>query len=66
MADSPEARRFAQAVAMADEGIELMRSNLRRRHPDETDQEIDERLEAWLIDRPLDAPGHVVAGFVTS
>lgn len=47
---------------MADEGIELMRQNLRRRHPSETDEEIDERLDAWLIDRPLDAPGRVVAG----
>ncbi len=47
---------------MAEEGIEMMRSNLRRRHPDETDQEIDGRLEGWLIDRPLDAPGHVVIG----
>jgi hypothetical protein len=61
MVDSPEARRFAQAVEMADQGIELMRQNLRRRHPEETDREIDERLEAWLVDRPLDAPGRVVA-----
>jgi hypothetical protein len=62
MLNSPEARRFAQAVRMADEGIELMRQNLRRRHPEETDRQIDERLEAWLVDRPLDAPGQVVAG----
>ena len=62
MVDSPEARRFAQAVQMADEGIELMRQNLRRRHPDETAPQIDERLEAWLSDRPLDAPGRVIAG----
>lgn len=47
---------------MADEGIELMRQNLRRRHPDETGPQIDERLEAWLVDRPLDAPGRVIAG----
>ena len=60
MANTPEARRFAQAVQMADEGIELMRQNLRRRHPDETDRQIDERLDAWLVDRPLDAPGRVV------
>lgn len=58
--DSPEARRFAQALRMADEGIELMRQNLRRRHPDETDRQIDERLDAWLVDRPPDAPGRLV------
>jgi hypothetical protein len=62
MVDSPEARRFAQAVRMADQGIELMRQNFRRRHPEETDQQIDGRLEDWLADRPLDAPGQVVAG----
>ena len=59
MAGAVEARKFVETVRMADEGIELMRQNLRRRHPDESEAEIDERLEAWLLERPMDAPGRV-------
>ena len=33
-------------------GVKLMRQNLRRDYPDETEQEIDERLHAWLEHRP--------------
>lgn len=29
-------------------GIELQRTNLRRRHPDEGDAQIEERLQRWL------------------
>jgi len=43
-------------------GVVLMRQNLRRRHVEESDDEIEERLEAWLRDRPMDAPGQVVEG----
>jgi hypothetical protein len=60
--DSVEARRFAEAVKMADEGIALMRQNFCRRHPDADDAEIDRLLGEWLADRPLDAPGRVVPG----
>jgi hypothetical protein len=33
-------------------GVRLMEQNLRRRHPEAGEQEIRERLEAWLHDRP--------------
>jgi hypothetical protein len=33
-------------------GVRLMEQNLRRRHPLAGDQEIRERLEAWLHERP--------------
>lgn len=33
-------------------GIAMMRQNLVRRHPSETDPEIDARLRAWLHHRP--------------
>jgi len=55
--ETPESRRFAATVAMAREGIELMRQNLRRRHRDESEAQIDQRLDDWLLDRPPDAPG---------
>jgi hypothetical protein len=33
-------------------GLELMRQNLRRRHPNATPDEIDRLLDNWLRDRP--------------
>ncbi len=33
-------------------GIEVMRANLRRRHPEETDAGIEARLAAWMVSRP--------------
>jgi len=33
-------------------GVELMRQNLRRRHPVESDLEIEARLVEWLRTRP--------------
>lgn len=42
-------------------GEDLMRQNLRRRHPGETPEQIEERLIAWLSVRPGatlgDSPG---------
>ena len=35
----------------------LQRQNIRRRHPDASEAEIDRRFEEWLCDRPLDGPG---------
>jgi hypothetical protein len=40
-----------------DYGVATMRQRFRRDHPDESDDEIDERLRSWLQDRPMDAPG---------
>jgi hypothetical protein len=31
---------------------EIMRQNLRRRHPDSSAEEIERLLEAWLMSRP--------------
>ncbi|MEX1364386.1 MAG: hypothetical protein AB1Z98_14765 [Nannocystaceae bacterium] len=39
-------------VQLADLAVRVMRQNLRRRHPDESDQEIEERLRAWVRARP--------------
>lgn len=53
------ASRFRAALTMADKGVALMRQNLRRRQPDASDEEIDDRLRSWLAGRPMDAPGIV-------
>ena len=50
---SPEAcaRRLRTALDLADSGILLRRQQLRRAHPDASDDEINERLNAWLKKR---------------
>jgi len=59
--DTPEVRRFRATVRLAAEGMALMRQNLRRRFPDESEAQIDGRLTDWLDDRPMDTPGPIVA-----
>ena len=46
------AERLRTTFRLHDEGVGLMRQNLRRRHPQETEQEIERRLRAWLSERP--------------
>ncbi len=44
--------RFRQAIEMVDSGHEMMRLNLKREFPTESDEQIDARLLAWLHERP--------------
>jgi hypothetical protein len=55
------AARLRLASAMQREGNALMRENLRRRHPDASEAELDALFERWLLDRPPDAPGRRVS-----
>lgn len=59
MAETAEARRLGEAIRMSEQGIELMRQNLRRRHPEADEAQIEHLLAEWCVDRPLDAPGTV-------
>ena len=53
--------RLRLAFDLYEAGEDLMRQNLRRRHPGETAEQIEERLITWLTTRPGaehgDAPG---------
>lgn len=55
--------RLRIALEMADAGIEMMRLNLRRSHPQASVEEIEGLLVAWLHRRPGathgDCPGQV-------
>jgi hypothetical protein len=65
--DDPAAERIRERLRVTfelfDAGVALMRQNLRRRHPDAPDAEIEERLTQWLHHRPGaefgDSPGVV-------
>ena len=58
------AGRLRAALELYETGVAMMRQNLRRRHPQAGTKEIDERLEAWLLERPGapsgDCPGRIV------
>ena len=56
MSDIKKYRGNASTTAvMLDAGIALMRQNIRRRHPGQTEAEIDAMLGAWLrrVDDPI-------------
>lgn len=50
-AATPE-QRFRIALDLHQSGIEIMRQNLRRAHPHESDAEIAQRLGSWIRTRP--------------
>jgi hypothetical protein len=58
------AERLETALDLFEAGEQLMRENLRRRHPEAGEAEIERLLVAWLRERPGaehgDAPGRVV------
>ena len=49
---STAAERFRIAMDLFQTGVDLMRQNLRREHPDDSDEEIEARLADWLKTRP--------------
>lgn len=65
MSPLPEdaAERLRVTFDLHQAGVDLMRQNLRRRYPEESDAKISERVSAWLHTRPGaehgDAPGRV-------
>jgi hypothetical protein len=46
------AEKLRAALELHEVGVELMRQNLRRRHPDASDDLIDDLLTDWLRTRP--------------
>ncbi len=45
-------KKLLQACELHDLGVQVMRQNLRRRHPDANDVEIAEMIQRWLHERP--------------
>ena len=48
---------FRATLDLFEAGVDLMRQNLRRRHPEANDEAIEELLHEWLLDRPGAASG---------
>lgn len=51
---------FWATLDLHDAGLDVMRSRLRRDDPNAADDEIDRRLQRWLLNRPPDCPGQRV------
>jgi hypothetical protein len=47
-----EAARLRAALSLFDDGVALMRQNLRRRHPEDPEAMIERRVQRWLRERP--------------
>jgi hypothetical protein len=45
-------RKLRVALSLHEDGVAMMRLNLRRRHPTENEAQIASRLHAWLHHRP--------------
>jgi hypothetical protein len=52
MSHTRVAAAFATTLDLFETGLELMRQNLRRNHPQATESEIDAKLGEWLRHRP--------------
>jgi Rv0078B-related antitoxin len=50
--DKEAGRRLRLAVDMFEFGVAMQRQRLRREHPGADDSEIDDLVNAWLLDRP--------------
>ena len=50
--DDSLAEAFQTTLGLFDFGVELMRQNLKRAAPAASEEEIDDRLVAWLHERP--------------
>lgn len=61
---STVAEAFRTTLDLFETGLTLMRQNLRRAHPEATEEAIEELLTAWLHERPGaehgDCPGRVI------
>lgn len=55
------ADRLEAALEMWEDGVCIMRENLRRRRPEASPEELEAALSAWLRDRPGDADGVAIA-----
>jgi hypothetical protein len=55
---------FRIALDLFQAGVDVMRQNLRRRHPEARNEEIERMLGEWLQERPGaesgDCPGRIV------
>ena len=55
---------FRATLDLFDTGLDLLRQNLRRSHPEAGDEELERLLRTWLLDRPGaesgDCPGRPV------
>jgi hypothetical protein len=52
-----------ESLAIVDEmyleGLEMKRAQIRREHPEITDESVEKLLRDWISGRPMDAPGRV-------
>jgi len=52
-----------ESLAIVDEmyleGLEIKRAQIRREHPEISNESVEKLLREWIADRPMDSPGRV-------
>lgn len=49
--------RLRQGLELMELGFKLQSQNIRRRHPEWSEEQVRDALHRWMVDRPMDAPG---------
>ncbi len=52
--DPETTRRFEETMELFETAAQIMRQNIRRRHPELREDEVDKSLQDWLLDRSDD------------
>lgn len=47
-------RRFEETMELFDTALAIQRQNIHRRHPELSEDDVDRRLQEWLLERPGD------------
>ncbi len=55
--------RMERMFDLCDAAEDLMRQNIRRRHPEFSDAEVEQRIAAWYLDRPIELDEHVAGPY---
>ena len=55
-----ELKKLRLTLALYHDGVNIKRQNIRREHPTENEEQIEERVLEWLLDRPHEQPGERV------
>lgn len=54
------AQKLLDTLELWEDGVRMMRENLRRRHPDASEEQVEDELARWLAGPDIDEPDRVV------
>jgi len=55
--------RMERMFNLCDAAEDLMRQNIRRHHPEFSDEEVEQRIADWYLNRPIELDEHVAGPY---